>query len=75
VYAPGDFLFDFGLLRIKTQIVYRTVRAIRDSGHADPAAMELQQMAKFYLFFPRHNLNQIGFDVFRVSVIGKAGPL
>jgi hypothetical protein len=37
--------------------------------------MELQQMTKLHLFFPRHNLNQVGLDVFRVGVIGKPKPL
>jgi hypothetical protein len=69
------FCFGFGFLRIKTEIVYRTVWAIRDPGHADPAAMELQQMTKLYLFFRRHNLNQIGFDIFRVGVVGKPESL
>ena len=51
------------------------MKTIRVPGEADAPAMELQQMRKLYLFFSRHDLNQISFDVFRIGVLSKPEPL
>ena len=46
------------------------MKTIRVPGEADPPAMELQQMRKLYLFFPRGRPNAIIFT----GAIGETEP-